>query len=508
MPQMTATPIPSTHPARRGVRGWLTPVALSALIVAWQLGFNSAPPQSRAPYAMSASMGLCLDAPNFFYFFYHLGAFPVGALEVPHLGPTRADAVAFVARHGDRLQMDFGRPTNTPRFGDYAKLFLFYPDVWLRHDPAHPSALPFNELLFIVSLLALFWAFWREGQALLGTLLVLLVGSDPFQILEAYGRGNVFSIPISVTLLALAVHLRFLTGRRNADGPAWGIALASGAALATLREVRPEAGFIGLSVMAAYLLVRNASPGRRTLLVTAFLAAGALTSFAWQGYWTRRFDAARLFVARAGGEVYAAPHETHHAFWHAVYCGLGDYGADRGFDWDDRRAFRWATTPDPATNPHPIPYHYTAGYYLDETYDGIHHVAPTDLPEYNRLVRERVVGEIVRHPLWYARVLTQRAAAIARDATPACLSFGAVTLPLPGAGWLTAPLLLWFLVRRRRLEAALVLFTVPLSILPLMVYSGRGMTFYGIAHLVALAAGIDLLVRQLPGAAGRRSHDG
>jgi hypothetical protein len=491
-------------------------VLLSALIVAWQFGFNSAPPQARARWAMSASMGLCLDAPNFFYFFHHFGQFPVGALEVPHLGPTAADARAFVALHGDRLRMDFGWPTNTPRFGDYAKLFLFYPDVWLRHDPAHPSALPFNELLFIGSLLALFWAFWLEGHALLGTLLVVLVGSDPFQVLETYGRGNVFSIPISVTLLALAVHLRFLTGRKGVDGLAWGIAVASGAALATLREVRPEAGLIGLSVAATYLCIRNAPLPRRALLLLAFLAAGALTGAAWQRYWTGRFEAAKAFVAHAGGEVFAVPHGTHHAFWHAVCCGLGDYGGDRGFEWDDRSVFRWATTPDPATNPHPLPYHYTGdGYYLDETYDGVHHVAPTDLPEYNRLVRERVLGAVVRHPLWYARVLAQRSLAILRDATPACVSFGAVTLPLAGAGWLVLLLLPWFWIRGRRLHAALVLFTVPLSLLPLLVYSGRGMTFYGIAHLVALAAGIELLVRALargtahpgtPGATGTGAH--
>jgi hypothetical protein len=493
---MKSAPATPGVSARPHGGGWALPVALSALIVAWQFGFNAAPPQARARYAMSASMGLCLDAPNFFYFFHHLGQFPVGALEVPHLGPTAADARAFVAGHGDRLKMDFGWPTNTARFGDYGKLFLYYPDVWLRHDPAHPSALPFNELLFIGALLAVFWAFWLERHALLGILVVVLAGSNPFQVLETYGRGNVFSIPISVTLLALAVHLRLLTGRKSVDALAWGTAVASGVALATLREVRPEAALIGLSVAATYLCVRGAPLHRRVLLVAAFLAAGALTGAAWERYWSGRIEAAKAFVARAGGEVFAVPHGTHHAFWHAVCCGLGDYGGDRGFEWDDRAVFRWATTRDAATNPHPIPYHYTTDdYYLDETYDGIHHVAPTDLPEYNRLVRGRVLGTIARHPLWYARVLAQRALAILREATPACVSFGAVTLPLAGVGWLLVPLLAWMLVRRERLHAGIVLFTLPLALLALLVYSGRGMTFYGIAHLVALAAGVDLLVR-------------
>jgi hypothetical protein len=41
----------------------------------------------------------------------------------------------------------------------------------------------------------------------------------------------------------------------------------------------------------------------------------------------------------------------------------------------------------------------------------------------------------------------------------------------------------------------LILFTLPLSAVALVVYSGRGTTCYGIAHLIALAVAIDLLMR-------------
>ena len=390
--------------------------------------------------------------------------------------------------------MDFGEPTNTPRFGDYGKLFLFYPDVLLRGDPAHPSALPANELLFITALVALFWAFWSEGYGLLGTLIVVLVGSDPFQLLETYGRGNVFSIPISVTLIALATHLRFLTRRKGADALAWAIAIASGAALASFREVRAEAWIIAVSVFATYLLARAPWP-KRLLLAAVFLATFLATGQAWTRFWADRSAQAARFVAHAGGEVFRKPGGTHHTVWHAIDCGLGDYGGDRGFSWDDRESFRWATTRDLVANPEPIPYHYAGGYYLAETYDGVHHIAPTDLPEYNRLIRSRVTNAIQRDPLWYGGILFQRLLAIQRDATPAALSLGSLTLAVPGAGWLIGPVLLFALWRRRYFHAALILFVLPLSALALLIYSGKGMTFYGIAHLLALAVGIDLFVR-------------
>jgi hypothetical protein len=475
--------------ASRGVKPLLrlVPLAIMAAIVLWQLGFVTAPTAPRERWAMRASMGLCRDAPHFFYFYHLLGRFPVGALDTDTLGPTRRDAEAFVAHHGDRLEMDFGGATNTPRFGDYGKLLLFYPDVWLHHDPGHPSTRPFHEILFVAALLAVFASFWREGHGWLGLAIVVLVGSDPFQVLETYGRGNVFSLPITVTLLALGAHLRFLTGRRGIDGVAWAIALASGVALACFREVRTEAAIVGVSVLATYLLVRGAPWHRRVLLALVFLAAAALTSNLWQRYWSGRFEDAKRFVASAGGHVYGGPHDEHHTLWHSIHCGLGDYGGDRGFEWDDREAFHWATTLDPATNPQPLPYHYSGGYYLDETWDGMHHIAPTDLAAYNRLVRGHVLGAIEGHPLWYAGILVQRLLALLREATPASIAIAGGSVALPYVGWLLLPLLVLFAVRRRRLALALVLFTLPLAIPVLVIYSGRGMTHYGIAQLVALA---------------------
>src|SRR5262249_16455346 len=141
----------------------------------------------------------------------------------------------------------------------------------------------------------------------------------------------------------------------------------------------------------------------------------------------------------------------------AIFCGLGDYGEDHGFRWDDRNAFHWATTADPEANPRPIPYHYVRGYYFEETFDGVHHVAPTDLPEYNQRMRAGVLDAIRRDPLWYAGILSKRAMAIMRDATPASLSAGSTSLSIPGTGWLLIPALLLALWRRRSFLVKLIL---------------------------------------------------
>ena len=60
------------------------------------------------------------------------------------------------------------------------------------------------------------------------------------------------------------------------------------------------------------------------------------------------------------------------------------------------------------------------------------------------------------------------------------------------------------------MHAKLLLFTAPLSAVALFVFSGKGMTYYGIAHLIALAICIDLGVRFLIERRGasvrRRAH--
>jgi hypothetical protein len=488
------------------VRGALVALGVSVLIVAWQLDFNVNVPAPHTDHAITASTGLLPDLRYFFYFYHHLGLFPVGARDVPRLGPTREDALDFVARNGRNLRMDFGDTFNTPRFGDYGKLFTLWPDVLLRGDPARPSAMPFNQLMFITALLAVWWAFWRERRVLLGALIVVLIGSNPFQLYETYGRANIFSLPISVALIALAVHLPYLTGRRGLDRWAWAIALASGVALATMREIRTEAAIIALALVATYLSTRASWP-RRAALALVFIAAWGMTGQAWTTYWSRGFERSARFVERAGGYVFPGRHSFNHALWHAVYCGLGDFGGDKGFVWDDRAAFRWATTQHPVTNPRPLPYHYRDGYYLEETYDGVSHIAPTDLPEYNQLVRDRVVSVIRADPLWYAGILLKRAGAVLGQATPAALTVGVTQWRLPGVGWALIPILVLSCFLRRTFEVKLILFMLPLSIVALAVYSGRGMTYYGIAHLLALAVAIDLLVRaRRAQAIERRDH--
>ena len=85
-----------------------------------------------------------------------------------------------------------------------------------------------NALVFNIALLAALAAFWAEGYLLLGILIVLLVGSNGFQLYEIYQDNNINGYPICGVLLGLALHLRYMSGRVSAGRGAWATAAIMG----------------------------------------------------------------------------------------------------------------------------------------------------------------------------------------------------------------------------------------------------------------------------------------
>jgi hypothetical protein len=290
------------------------------------------------------------------------------------------------------------------------------------------------------------------------------------------------------------MHARYLSDDAKIDALAWLTAAASGLLLATLHQIRAEAVLIGLSLPLVYLTIRRARWIRRIGLVAVLLASYFLTSQAWQSYWDRKFTAAQAFVAAHGGAPYAGPHASSHVLWHSVYIGLGDFGKDRGFRWDDRAGFVYAT-PFLRSQYH-LNVTYSGGYYFNESYDpaGVYRLYPPELPQYNRVMRDAVLQTIERDPLWYAGVLVRRLWRIVVQTTPVSIALGPWRVGIPGAGFLILPVVILLFLRKKIFFAKLILFTWPLSLTALLVYSGDGTPYYGISHIVTVGILLYLLI--------------
>ena len=450
-------------------------------------------------YREGTALGLCADVRIFFPYFYYFDQLPVGAIGVGRQPEpfTQEAARALIQRSGSLFRNDFSNPCNTARYGDLAKVFLFWPAALLRGHPMPPSVLPATALLFVAGLSAVLIGFWRAGYATLGLLIVLFVGSNPFQVFEVYSRENIFSLPISTALLVLGAHVRLMTDGGKIDRWAWLTAALTGVFLASVREVRTDSALLALSVPGIYLTVRGSPWHRKLALVAVFAVSALLTAQTWKGYFERKYSEAQEFVRSAGGQPYTGPRDQHHAVWHNVFLGLGDFDTEKGYRWDDRLAYDYAIPM--LRSRYQVNYTYSGGFYFEDSYDQTREnlISPQDLPEYAEIIREKVVGDVVADPGWYLGILGQRLLAIMSRTTPVGVGFGSWWMGTPFTGWLLVPTLIAVVVLRKEFLAKLLLFSFPLSLSPLLVYCGPGSTYYAIFHILTLCVWFQLLIDAL-----------
>ncbi len=506
---MTATP------PRRG----RTLVLLGGLIgiVLWQsVFFRHGDPETtlESPYRLEASGGVLAWQPDFVYFLYYLNLYPVASISTSRFEYSVEGARRAIAEQGHTLVMD---RYWTMRYGDLAKTYLYLPHVWLKGRPVRPRMLHANALGFTLALLALFAAFWSAEKTLLGVLLVALIGSNPFQVYQVYANNNVFGWPITVSVLLMALHVPLMRDRPPRLLTALAIAFLSGLLLGSVRQIRTEPVLVMVSALGVYLTATRLRYWLRLALVLILGGAFVWTSAAWARYFDTKYREAYRVVKAAGGHTYDGSRHPYHFFWHALWCGLGDFDLKYGYQWSDLSAIRYAwpvmqrrgvtvngfapVEPDGLDS-------LTTGVYWDRK--GQYARTPFELPEYIEVARDKVLRDIHDDPLWYASIIGQRVKRLLSEGTPPTLALGngsslsivslpraelrkggggAVVVPprQPLWGYLTLVVAVWLLVKRAWFHLKLLAFSLPLTVTALLVYSGGGTVYYSIVHLVALA---------------------
>jgi hypothetical protein len=475
----------------------------------WQNGLRRNIREMNLPlYDISAIKGLCADFSEFYVFYHFTGQFPVAAsLEHPLPSQTPEAIAAYIRNHGDWLVMDYLTPCNNVRCGDCGKLFLYMLDDVTPDRP--PNVGRINRWMFLTSLAAVLVSFWILGRPLLGILLILLIGSDPFQLRQVYLVDNIFSLPISVTLWMIALHAPLLFGKVK-TWYVFALAAASGIILASFREIRSEPATIVAALPIVYLCWPGASMLKRIgpciLLGMSFF----LTGRAWGIYWDHKFADAAQFVTEHGGPPYTGLRSQHHAAWHTIACGLGDFGTDKGYAWDDITEYHYALPI--LKSKYDLNYTMTQHrYYFDQSYDadGVYPIKPEDLPQYTQIIKDRVLGDIRNDPIWYAKILLKRAELCLVKTTPASLALGSQFHSFTGRIVLgpAAPMIILIALFLRRFgEVKLFLLTLPLLGTAILIYSSTGTTYYGIFHLVAIAIALEALVIWISDAAKRKTR--
>lgn len=511
--------------AARGKRHPLVLVVGIVAIVAWQYGFTAPDVKFDTTYRNTAASGMHNDA-YFVYFYWYEGLFPVSSTlqHAPcgyrcapthdsmapvggYQGLSKEAADNVLKTQGDTLVMD---TSWTWYAGDRGKIFLFMLDTWLKGAPYRPSTKPFHRLMFMTALSSLFFAFWWTRRPLLGALMVLFLGSNPFQLYEVNVNDNVFGWTITTAILMLAIHLPLLTPRKFDPWTIFLWPIGAGLLMATIRTARSEPMPMAASALFAYLFVRFRGDFtkkqiwmRRGALVAAFLGFVVLGGQAWNRFFLMKHNQAIAALTKVHGHPYPGNVRLYHHFWHPVWCGLGDFDKKKGYVWDDTQALAYARPileqkfHQYVPNPYPdrnLPKS------LDEYWDaeGFYKKLPYDIPNYNEIIRDKVLSDIKNDPKWYAEILGKRVDRLVNEATPVRVTTRSGHLDIPWlSGKLFAPLLVLCLLARARLASRLLMITVPSVTTALIVFCAKGPQWYGIFHLVTAALVVAVLLEAL-----------
>jgi hypothetical protein len=454
-----------------------------AAILAWQVLFSVVALDSR--YRNTASVGTHQEG-RFAYFWVYKGLFPVATtITSPPPGSAGADWV--IRNHPETLVQDL---TYTWLSGDYGKVIPHLFDTWLRGEPLNTRMIPFNRMLFMFSLCSLFAAFWYIHRPLLGLVMVVLLGSNPFQLFHVYAHDNVIGLPITTAILMLALHLPWLTRARLPARYTWALPIVTGVLLASIRTIRSEPAPIILAALGTYLTLFSWPWRRRLALVALLMVSFIATGSAWRSFFLKKHSEARAFLASVGGNPYPGEPRLYHHFWHPVWCGLGDFDTKYGYKWSDKVALVYATPILETKYGIKVPIYDVEGKYGPEEYYDARRVykrLPFQIPEYDQVARDKVLHDIAHDPIWYAGILAKRAWRVLDEQTPVRVAIGSMHRFIPMHGLVALGLLLGCLAFRQWFLAKLVGFTMPTLTTAMFVYSGDGVSYYGIYHIVAAA---------------------
>ncbi len=433
-----------------------------------------------------ATSGFSYDkAHKFIYFYYYTGFFPLATLN-NNLNYSKEGALHEIETNGKDLIMEY---FHWSRLGEHARIFAFLPNAWLSGSPQNPSIKLFNAMVFTISLLLLYWGIWSIGYPIIGLFLVLSISFTPFFLYEVYCNQNIFGLAGSVffAILGLNINLLFVEARRKYLHIL--LALISGLLIGFFSEIRNEVSIVLLSIIMIYALSNRQKIFFRVILLLLVLASFYGSRKLVRHYFDKKFHEATQLVSTKNGHVYPEARIAGHRFWHPVFCGLGDFDTKYGYQWDDRVAY-WYAIPI-LKEKYNIQLSYSGKYHTDDYYDEkrIYYIKFDEIPEYEQIVKDKVIADITSDPLWYASIIMKR---VGRTLGK--------TLPFNGLGWVMVFLAIYLMVRKRWPFLNLLIVSLPLSITPIAIFSGFGSTYnsvFGYMVIFILAIEFWLLFQQV-----------
>ncbi len=419
-------------------------------------------------------------ASHFFYFYWYTGYFPLATLDTS-LVYSKEAAQNQIDEHGRDLIMEY---QHWSRLGEHARIFCYLPDAFFRQSAEAPSIRLFNAIFFLLGLLIVYRGFYFVQKPLLGLLLVIMTLCTPYFHFELFRKENIFALQHCVFFIVLGLLLPLLCGK-GSGRQHWVALIAAVVMPGFCSEIRNEISVVMICLVLMVMLAKYRLRMKFVFLATAIILF-ATTKVLIRQYFEHEYQQTEKLVRAKQGHVYTGKRISGHKFWHPVFCGLGDFDRKYGYAWNDTVAYRHAMPI--LTGQYRLPLGYSGKLHTDNFYDTakLYYIKFDELPQYETIMKQKVLGDIRRDPGWYLQILLKR---IIRIATH--------TLPLPGLGFLLLPVLIYLWRFRRWQEVKLLIVSLPLSATAFIIYSGKGSTYNAVFGYILIAVVVVLLLEHV-----------
>lgn len=451
------------------------------IVLVWQLTFYLQSNKLTSVYTRTDSSGLSYGASKqFLYFFYYLNLYPV----VSRVAPTDFSiegARDLLKNHSKDIYMDYDFMV---MWGDNVKNLMYFPDAILNGSAENPSVKTFSVILFVCSLLSILISFYSINKLGLGVMLVLFLGSNPFQLYEVYNNENLFSVHISVLIILLSINLPLFLSIKRPKYYSEIAIIASGIIIGTVASIRVEILALVISCLMIYLLIPRLVLKKKIIFAILFLAIFLLTNQAWIKYFDYKYQQASRVVQSVSGNLlpYANLRTNHHTVWHSVFAGFSDFDTKYGYKWNDLAVYKYAE---------PILLEQGVTLPKDKEIWSV-------MPEYQKVIRSKVVHQIKDDPIWYLDIINKRINVLFEKTTPIALNINnygiEFVIPKVVLIGLMIALIVFLIFSRNYFLLKLLLFSFPPSLVILGIYSAKNVTSISVFQIFSFAIFLYLML--------------
>lgn len=221
------------------------------------------------------------------------------------------------------------------------------------------------------------------------------------------------------------------------------------------------------------------------IILFAFVVTGKII----QLHFANKFEKTREVVVNAGGIPFDGGKTLVHPFWHPIYCGLGDYDTKYGHILHDTAVYNFVLPILREKTRQELRYPGRTIYEMAEYYDAdsLYYKKAETIEGFDEIVKKRFIEVVSNDPLWYAQIIAKRIKDFFFNLSPIGITLNEQVIEIPFSGVLVLLFLFLLFYFKEYTWLKMLVFTMPLGVSVIIIYSAYNNSFQSIFHFVTFA---------------------